>query len=105
MCFIPAVGERPLGWYTGRNSVNTARLVAEEGGFVYHADSYSDDLPYFETGKRGKGAGGDGATPMVVVPYTFDINDQKFVRVRLAWRRFSHCTPITKRSYPGLFDW
>ncbi len=41
-------GERPLGWYQGRTSPNTARLVAEEGGFVYDADSYADDLPYYD---------------------------------------------------------
>ena len=50
--------------------MNTRRLVVEEGGFVYDADSYSDDLPYYEqvAGKR-----------HLVVPYTFDVNDQKFV--------------------------
>jgi allantoinase len=41
-------GERPLGWYQGRTSPNTARLVAEEGGFVYDADSYADDVPYYD---------------------------------------------------------
>ncbi|MDE2823003.1 MAG: polysaccharide deacetylase family protein, partial [Chloroflexota bacterium] len=42
-------GERPLGWYTGRNSPNTRRLVVEEGGFLYDADSYADELPYWNT--------------------------------------------------------
>jgi allantoinase len=41
-------GHRPLGWYQGRTSPNTARLVAEEGGFVYDADSYADDVPYYD---------------------------------------------------------
>ena len=41
-------GNRPVGWYTGRNSPNTRRLVVEHGGFLYDADSYSDDLPYWE---------------------------------------------------------
>ena len=41
-------GERPLGWYTGRTSEHTNRLVAEEGGFLYSADSYADELPYWE---------------------------------------------------------
>ena len=45
-------GERPLGWYQGRTSPNTARLVVEEGGFVYDADSYADDLPYYDTPLR-----------------------------------------------------
>ena len=48
-------------------------MVAEEGGFTYHSDSYSDDLPYYED------VGGPGTKPQLVVPYTFDANDQKFV--------------------------
>ncbi|MDB5410391.1 MAG: allantoinase [Rhodospirillales bacterium] len=62
-------GQRPLGWYTGRTSENTARLVAEEGGFLYDADSYADDLPYWT-----KIAGRD----QLVVPYTLDANDMRF---------------------------
>ncbi|MEX0298696.1 MAG: allantoinase PuuE [Kordiimonas sp.] len=62
-------GERPLGWYTGRTSPNTARLVAEEGGFLYDADDYSDDLPFWKeiSGK-----------PQLIVPYTLDTNDMRF---------------------------
>ncbi len=56
-------GTRPLGWYQGRCSPNTHRLVAEEGGFVYNADSYADDLPYWDT-SNGK--------PQLIVPYAFD---------------------------------
>ena len=63
-------GERPLGWYQGRTSPNTARLVAEEGGFVYDADSYADDLPYWDR-RHGRA--------QLVVPYTLDSNDMKFV--------------------------
>jgi putative urate catabolism protein len=63
-------GERPLGFYQGRTSPNTARLVVEEGGFVYDADSYADDLPYYDT-RFGK--------PQLVTPYTLDVNDMKFV--------------------------
>jgi allantoinase len=59
-------GERPLGWYQGRTSPNTARLVAAEGGFVYDADSYADDVPYW--------AGGQ-----LIVPYSLDANDMKMV--------------------------
>ncbi|MCP1272942.1 chitin deacetylase [Gluconobacter sp. DsW_056] len=62
-------GERPLGWYQGRTSPNTARLVAEEGGFVYDADSYADDLPYYD---RTHGRA------QLIVPYTLDANDMKF---------------------------
>jgi putative urate catabolism protein len=62
-------GTRPLGWYTGRDSPNTRRLVAEYGGFLYDADSYADDLPYWV-----KAAG----RPHLVVPYTLDANDMRF---------------------------
>ncbi|MBO9669800.1 MAG: allantoinase PuuE [Sphingobium sp.] len=63
-------GSRPFGWYQGRTSPNTARLVAEEGGFLYDADSYADDLPYWN---RAYGRA------QLVVPYTLDVNDMKFV--------------------------
>jgi OHCU decarboxylase len=62
-------GERPLGWYTGRTSEHTNRLVAEEGGFLYSADSYADELPYWEL--HGKHA-------QLIVPYTLDANDMRF---------------------------
>jgi len=63
------VGERPRGWYTGRCSDNTIRLVAEEGGFDYLADTYADDLPYWmQTGGRDQ----------LIVPYTLDCNDMRF---------------------------
>jgi putative urate catabolism protein len=68
-------GSRPLGWYQGRTSPNTARLVAEEGGFLYDADSYADDLPYWDWSH----AAARGGRPQLVVPYTLDVNDMKFV--------------------------
>ena len=64
-----ATGERPLGWYTGRCSEHTLDLVMEEGGFLYCADSYADDLPYWVAGPRG---------PFLVIPYTLDANDMRF---------------------------
>lgn len=63
-------GARPLGWYQGRTSPSTARLVAEEGGFLYDADSYADDLPYYDR-RHGR--------PQLVVPYSLESNDMKFV--------------------------
>jgi len=63
-------GNRPLGWYTGRTSVNTQRLVQEVGGFLYDADSYADDLPYWVETPAGK--------PHLVIPYTLDTNDMRF---------------------------
>ncbi len=62
-------GERPRGWYTGRCSMNTVRLVAEEGGFAYAADSIADDLPYWLS---------YGDTDQLIVPYTMDANDMRF---------------------------
>ncbi|MCC6777617.1 MAG: allantoinase PuuE [Hyphomicrobiales bacterium] len=65
-----ATGARPLGWYTGRSSVNTLNAVLDEGGFVYSSDSYADDLPYWVSGPKG---------PHVIVPYTLDANDMRFI--------------------------
>ncbi len=62
-------GERPLGWYLGRCSPNSHRIAAEEGGFQYNADSYADDLPYWD---RSYGE------PQLMVPYTLDANDMRF---------------------------
>lgn len=62
-------GSRPLGFYQGRLSPNTRRLVVEEGGFLYDADSYADDLPYWVS---------DYGTPHLVIPYTLDTNDMRF---------------------------
>jgi putative urate catabolism protein len=62
-------GERPLGWYTGRTSPSTRRLVVENGGFLYDADDYNDELPWYDT-RYGKA--------QLVVPYTLDANDMRF---------------------------
>jgi putative urate catabolism protein len=66
-------GARPLGWYTGRTSVNSLKLVLEDGGFTYSSDSYADDLPYWVKGPKG---------PRVIVPYTLDANDMRFVNAQ-----------------------
>jgi putative urate catabolism protein len=65
------IGQRPLGWYTGRPSTNTRRLVAEIGGFLYDSDAYNDDLPYWTLvcGRR-----------HLIVPYSFDTNDSRLQR-------------------------
>ena len=62
-------GSRPLGIYQGKPSDNTLKLVMEEGGFVYSADSYADELPYWVQGPKG---------PHLIVPYTLDANDMRF---------------------------
>lgn len=64
-----ATGERPLGFYLGRCSMNTTRLVMEEGGFLYSSDSYADDLPYWVAGPKG---------PHLIIPYTLEANDMRF---------------------------
>jgi putative urate catabolism protein len=67
-------GSRPLGWYTGRDSPNTRRLVADFGGFEYDSDYYGDDLPFWMQVRRTDGS----LAPHLVVPYTLDANDMRF---------------------------
>jgi allantoinase len=67
-------GERPLGWYTGRTSPNTRRIVAEEGGFLYDADDYSDDLPFW-TDVAGHSH--------LIVPYSLETNDMRFASANM----------------------
>jgi putative urate catabolism protein len=67
-------GVRPLGWYTGRDSPNTRRLVAERGGFLYDSDYYGDDLPFWMDVEITGGA----KVPQLIVPYTLDTNDMRF---------------------------
>jgi len=71
-------GSAPLGWYTGRDSPNTRRLVVEHGGFAYDADHYGDDLPFWD-----KVTIGDGSVhSQLVVPYTLDTNDMRFAAMQ-----------------------
>lgn len=65
-----ATGTRPLGWYTGRSSLNTVELVADAGGFAYISDTYDDDLPYWKV-IHGK--------PQLIIPYSLSTNDMRFV--------------------------
>jgi putative urate catabolism protein len=67
-------GTRPLGWYTGRDSPATRRLVADYGGFEYDSDYYGDDLPFWLQVQRTDGS----LAPHLVVPYTLDANDMRF---------------------------
>jgi peptidoglycan/xylan/chitin deacetylase (PgdA/CDA1 family) len=62
-------GVKPAGWYTGRTSPNTLALIAERDDLVYCADSYADDLPYYDT---------HYSKPLLMVPYTLDTNDMRF---------------------------
>jgi putative urate catabolism protein len=65
-----AVGSRPTGWYTGRTSEHTLKLVLEDGGFLYSSDSYADDLPYWIKSAKG---------PHLIIPYSLDANDMRFI--------------------------
>jgi len=67
-------GQRPEGWYTGRDSPNTRRLVVEQGGLLYDSDYYGDDLPLWQLVETADGA----RKPHLVVPYTLDANDMRF---------------------------
>ena len=65
------IGRRPVGWYTGRQSANTRRLVSDSGGFLYDSDAYDDDLPYWTQ---------VGGKPHLVLPYSLDNNDSRLQR-------------------------
>ncbi|WP_227817698.1 allantoinase PuuE [Nitrogeniibacter aestuarii] len=79
-------GEPPLGWYTGRDSPNTRRLVADHGGFLYDSDYYGDDLPFWTEVTRTDGQ----RVPHLIVPYTLDTNDMRFALPQ----GFSHGDPF-----------
>ena len=67
-------GEKPEGWYTGRDSPNTRRLILDEGGFLYDSDYYGDDLPFWTKVSDSEGAEHNH----LIVPYTLDTNDMRF---------------------------
>ena len=67
-------GQMPAGWYTGRDSPNTRRVLLDQGGFEYDSDYYGDDLPFWMKVKKSDGA----VVPHLVVPYTLDVNDMRF---------------------------
>jgi putative urate catabolism protein len=91
-------GQRPLGWYTGRDSPNTHRLVADFGGFEYDSDYYGDDLPFWLQVRKTDGS----LAPHLVVPYTLDCNDMRFALPQ----GFSHGQPFfeyLKDSFDVLY--
>ncbi len=79
-------GVRPQGWYTGRDSPNTHRLVADDGQLLYDSDYYGDDLPFWMKVRR---TDGSDATQLIV-PYTLDCNDMRFALPQ----GFSHADPF-----------
>lgn len=82
-------GARPLGWYTGRTSENTRRLVKEEGGFLYDADDYSDDLPFWDE-------------KQLVIPYTLDANDMRFASAQ-GFNTGEHFFSYLKDAFDTLY--
>ena len=88
------VGERPLGWYTGRASMFSTKLAMEEGGFVYSSDVYSDDLPYWVHGPNG---------PHLLIPYTLDANDMRFATPQ-GFNTGDHFFAYLKDSFDCLYQ-
>jgi putative urate catabolism protein len=88
-------GSRPLGWYTGRCSMNTTKLVMEEGGFLYSSDDYSDDLPYFLHKPNGK--------KHLIIPYTLDANDMRFATPQ-GFNTGEHFYQYLKDSFDCLYE-
>lgn len=91
-------GERPLGWYTGRDSPNTRRLVADDGQLLYDSDYYGDDLPFWTEVTKSDGT----PVPHLIVPYTLDTNDMRFSLPQ----GFSHADPFfqyLKDSFDVLY--
>ena len=87
-------GNRPGGWYTGRCSPNTRDLVIEDGGFLYDSDSYSDDLPYWETRNKKK---------QLIIPYTLDNNDMRFA-TNQGFNTGDHFFSYLKDSFDVLYE-
>jgi putative urate catabolism protein len=91
-------GERALGWYTGRDSPRTRRLVADYGGFEYDSDYYGDDLPFWMQVQKTDGS----MVPQLIVPYTLDCNDMRFALPQ----GYSHADPFfqyMKDSFDTLY--
>jgi len=96
--FKQLTGERPLGWYTGRDSPRTRRLVVEEGGFLYDADYYGDDLPFWTQVQTQAG----DIKPHLVVPYTLDANDMRFATPQ-GFNTGEHFLSYLKDSFDVLY--
>jgi allantoinase len=91
-------GSRPLGWYTGRDSPNTRRLVADDSRLLYDSDYYGDDLPFWTEVTKSDGT----PVPHLIVPYTLDTNDMRFSLPQ----GFSHADPFfqyLKDSFDVLY--
>ncbi len=88
----------PLGWYTGRDSPNTRRLLVEHGGYEYDSDYYGDDLPFYMPVARADGT----TTPHLVVPYTLEANDMRFATPQ-GFNTSEHFFQYLKDSFDVLY--
>jgi len=91
-------GAWPLGWYTGRDSPNTRRLVVDHGGYLYDSDYYGDDLPLWTTVERSDGS----RAPHLVVPYTLDANDMRFASPQ-GFNTGDHFFTYLRDSFDALY--
>lgn len=91
-------GSAPLGWYTGRDSPNTRRLVVDHGGFLYDSDYYGDDLPFWERVKASDGR----EVPHLIVPYTLDANDMRFATAQ-GFNTADHFFTYLRDSFDVLY--
>lgn len=91
-------GQRPLGWYTGRDSPNTRFLVIEEGGFEYSSDYYGDELPFWVEGATTNGQ----ANPHLIIPYSLDTNDMRFSTVQ-GFNTAEHFFSYLRDSFDTLY--
>jgi len=91
-------GQWPLGWYTGRDSPNTRRLVADEGSYLYDSDYYGDDLPFWLQVRRSDGS----LAPHLVVPYALDTNDMRFVQAQ-GFNTGDHFFTYLRDSFDALY--
>lgn len=93
------IGERPSGWYTGRDSPHTRRLVADYGGFEYDSDYYGDDLPFWMPVEKS-----DGTTiQRLIVPYTLDTNDMRFASMQ-GFNTGDHFFQYLKDAFDVLYE-
>ncbi|HJD43559.1 MAG TPA: allantoinase PuuE [Candidatus Paenalcaligenes intestinipullorum] len=93
------IGRHPDGWYTGRDSPNTRRLVAEEGQFLYDSDNYGDDLPFWDEVELSDGS----IKPQLIVPYTLDTNDMRFATPQ-GFNTGEHFYQFLKDAFDVLYE-
>jgi allantoinase len=92
-------GVAPLGWYTGRDSPNTRRLLMEQGGYLYDSDYYGDELPFWIQVKKGD----NNNHQHLIVPYTLDTNDMRFATPQ-GFNTAEHFFRYLKDSFDVLYQ-